>query len=244
MKKIKDYIEVHPFLFWSAIISTILGIIPFFIFLCYEELRFCSWVFLVPIIFVFIILKIANRTFIKHPSATKIVTFILGIFIILFVQIFVAGCFYILATLWGICGSYTDVKYYKKSLNKLACQTCIEHFPQEIPKNAKNVQLYQNYGNWHGNEGITLKFQIDNDYINKQINKNRYVNIQKYYENDSSLNKAVIYYNNGVIKTDGCIAHLIDDKEHTNKEFASYKYSYGICVNNDKNEIIYFYSNP
>ncbi|MBR6127968.1 hypothetical protein IKQ21_09820 [bacterium] len=219
-----------------------LALPPFAVFLTVEELRLESFIFLLPSIFVIFIAWIANKTSAKHPKATKILSFVFNIFILIFVQIIISLCIFLLSLVWGTSGNFENVKDYKKALRKIDWQEKIAHFPKEIPADAKNVQLYQDYGSWFGSEGITLKFAIDREYIQNELNKYKYVKIVDYnYDVSPSL---YIYDDNGRIKTIGCKAYIINDREHEKLEGHYFPYAYGFCVNEKQNEIIYFYSDP
>ena len=238
---IKFFVKEHKFLYAAIIFSIILAMVPFIIFFTIEELRIASFVFILPTFLVIFVAIVANKTSKNYAKITKILSFILNIFILFFFQMFLSICIFIIGLLWGVSGNYSDAKDYNKALKKISWQEKVAHFPQVIPSNAQNIQLYQNYGSWFGSEGITLKFKADKDYINNEISKYNYVNIMYLNKYDESL---YIYDDNGRIKTDECRAYIINDRAHEKLEGNYFPYTYGFCVNDNTNEIIYFYSNP
>ncbi len=234
MKSVLSFIKTHPFFAISIFVSSILGIMPFVIYLTIEELRWAAFVFLIPLCFVALICFFALKTQSRKPIVTNIIATLLNIFIIFFVQLYLCGIS-ILLILWCSGGSFDNPKDYKKAKSKIERQEYIKHFPAEIPANATDIQLHQSYGSWFGSEGITLKFKADDDYIKNELSKYKY---KKIVDHDLyNVNESFEFYtDNGRILANHCKEHIID--------FERYKYGCGICVNINQNEIIYYYSYP
>ncbi len=240
MLKIDEFRKAHLFLFLAVVCSSVLGILPAGLCFISDELRVAGFIFLIPSLFVILVAFIANKTSRKFKIITNIFTFVLNLFVIIFIQFYVGSGIFIFMNFAG--GHYTDIKYYKKALTKISYQERIKHFPLKIPKNAQDVELYEYYGNWHGSEGITLKITIDSEYIENELKKYKYVDIKNY----SSYNaeQPFIESDNGRIKIDGCKLYVINDREHEKLEGHHFPYSYGFCIFKDKNQIIYYYTNP
>ena len=102
-------------------------------------------------------------------------------------------------------------------MNTIWKQKCVEHFPKSIPENAKNIQFNQEQNEWFGSEAIILKFNIDKEYINKELKKYNF----KYKENtDSYISKKynshkpdAMMTDGNRIKTEGFTLYIIDDRE-------------------------------
>lgn len=77
------------------IISIILATLPFLNLLTkYHSLR--GIVFYIPVIFIIFMSLIAVKTYKKFPKTTKWITAILGFLIIIFVQIYINGFFWVI----------------------------------------------------------------------------------------------------------------------------------------------------
>ncbi len=128
-------------------------------------------------------------------------------------------------------------KDYQKSLKYITNQSRIKHFPEKIPEDARNIKIYKDAG-YFGSEKIYLKFITNKQYIQNELSKYDFVEVEKPEERNRNLeflslspgNISLYAYNLYIIKK-GC-----NERKRC--------YSYGIAVNNEINEILYYYSSP
>ena len=123
---------------------------------------------IIPCISSLIMLLIGKHTSLKHPKSTKIAVNIinLSVFITHFCFTFIIFCF-----IWAFSDiddpEYRDIKDYQKAL-KTYYPEAVEHFPKQIPQNAKNISMVKNPGGFLGDSDFYLKFDADNEYIQKE----------------------------------------------------------------------------
>lgn len=128
-------------------------------------------------------------------------------------------------------------KNYQKSLKYITNQSGVKHFPEKIPEDARNITIYKNAG-YFGSEKIYLKFITNKQYIQNELSKYDFVEVEKPEERNRNLeflslspgNISLYTYNLYIIKK-GC-----NERRRC--------FSYGIAVNNELNEILYYYSSP
>ena len=240
----KLFKTTHPFLFCTLIISSILSFFPCLISLIYFEPdnKMIGFIFLIPLIVVFIVCVLAINIFKYFPILSRIVSFLINCFVILFIQLFIG--FFIFCYCWGIDEEQkcNQVKHYSKALTAVNSERT-KHFPRKIPDNAKNIELKTSYMSFFGSEDIYLKFDTDKSYIDKELKKYKYVNV---YIN-GKCQKTCKYdhrFYNGNINIDGFTFYIINDRENENLPEHHFPYHYGIGVNYDKNQIIYYYEDP
>ncbi len=132
---------------------------------------------LLPIATSLIILLIGKKTNTKHPKITKIFANIINIAVLL-----IHGFYVLLIFLfyWAFSDiddyEYTDVKDYQKAIDSYYFEA-VEHFPKEIPSEAQNVSLLRTPGGFLGDSSFYLKFDISENYIQKE--KEKYVKERK-----------------------------------------------------------------
>ena len=238
MNKIKTFLRVcftwKSILFLSVIVSFAISIILYLLSLLlswYGTLVVGLWLF-VPAIFVTLIYFIGSKTTEKFPKATKIISAILNLIIILFLQIFICG----VMTLF-FSGLFerpvTGIKDYDYALTSIGLQDRIKHFPSQIPKNASNIKLYKYTHNWFGSEEIYLYFDTDKDYIDKELSKYTFQKIQGPYENKEDYEYFFRIVGSYKLRKEGYKVYIIK---------ADTGFSYGIAVKG--NQIMYYYSYP
>lgn len=201
-----------------------------------------GFVFLIPPLVVLIIYAIAIHIFQYFPVLTKILSFLLNVFVILFIQIFIGLIVFYFC--WGFDKELkcNQVKNYSEALTMVNPERT-KHFPSKIPDNATNVELKTSYISFFGSEDIYLKFNIDKSYIDEELKKYKYVNVYK----NGKWQKPKKYdhrFYSGDINIDGFTFYVINDLENENLPGHHFPYHYGIGVNYDKNQIIYYYENP
>lgn len=246
-----DLIKNHKFLFFAVVFSFLVAV-----FSCVYAISnikpaniIYNLIFFIPFLFVCLISFAACNTFKKHSMITKISSFVLNILIIGFFQIGTIIFMFMLANLFPEQDpSYQSPNNYKIALNTVWAQKCIEHFPKQIPENAKNVEFYKTNNNWFGSEAVTLKFEIDKKYIDKELKKYKF----QYVENPDKLDMNeynshrpdAMMTDNNRIKTENFIFYIINDRESEIPHQNGFPYHYGIAVNDKLNQIIYYYTCP
>ena len=133
---------------------------------------------------------------------------------------------------------YTDPKNYQTIKEKIEKQDKLSHFPNNIPTEAKDIELFGFNSMPYGGEALMLSFSANKEYINNELKKYDFVNKndkigkeQKLYHvykmNDKFNEKDYTYF---VIKN--------ADNEQAPNIFPYYN---GIGVNKDKTRILYYY---
>ena len=252
--KYKIFIKGHKFLLSAIVVSCAFAFISFTLFSVLYSRTLTSvlknFVFFIPAFVIFLISLAACKTFAIHPKITKIFSFLLNIFILIYFQIIFFFVMLFYAELFPEPDPhYFDPLNYKEAIKTIWKQDCVKHFPDEIPENAKNIEFNKENDNFFGSEAIALKFDIDREYINKELKKYKF-NYKENFDNDNnqyrynSHRPDAMMTDNGRIKTEGFIFYIINDKESDKIMQNHFPYHYGIAVNEKTNQIIYYYTCP
>lgn len=237
MTKLKTFfIELrkkHIFLFVAIIISFILSFVPFFycfltFFLAY---KLVGYLFLLPFVILLFFNIIATKFYNKYQVITKILTFLINIFIIIVVQIIIGSIFLFLSYESNIASVGNNPKYYTKILEHFPREYIIQ-FPPKIPSNAKNVQLHSEIFSFLGSQEIVLKFDTDKRYIRSELEK------YKFKSKENTNHYAFSTMGGGKIKIEDFTLFVIDGN------LGRWARNYGIGVNKDFTQILYYYTNP
>lgn len=232
----------HKFLFAAIIVSLVFAVLPCLLCIfCFENDKIFGLFFFIPVIIVLIISITAMQLHKFFPRLTNVITFLLNSFIIIFVQLIGGFIIFILLAMLDADTIFDNPKYYQKALKSISYKNRIAHFPETIPQNAKDIELYKASSHWFGSEEILLKYTTDKNSIDKEITKHKYIRTK------TAENGYLPYpmpTDNGRIKLDGFIFYIINDRENENLEGYHFPYHYGIGVNDDKNQIIYYYISP
>lgn len=225
-KFFKELKTNHKFLFIALILSFILSALPcFFIIAVFFENKQYGFIFFVPFLIILIINIIAIKIFKHIPKITKFITFILNSFIIVIIQMFCA--LFLLSFMIIANDEYMRDKpeFYEKVLTSYP-EERTAHFPRHIPQNATNVEMDADMWSFQGGQSIYIKFDIDKDYIDKELKK------YKFKSKESNNNNYIC----GILMKD-YILYIIDGKYERFGKFSA------IGVNKKSNTIIYFYCN-
>jgi len=242
MKSIKNYfiyfVKNHIFLFILFIISFFVASLAFswftvifpmdwwFGFICYLP-------FIVVCIFSVLAVKIGSININKHlEKIIRIVIFCLNLLIIFIIQICIIFFFLMLETVFNEADMLNKVENYEENFSHFPSEM-IKHFPEHIPQNAKNVQIYSDAITFQGSQVFVLKFDIDKEYTKKELHKHKF----KYKETPDHYAFRVITNNNN-INTNNFTFYVIDGSLNRHAQ------NHGIAVNKDFSQIIYYYSNP
>ena len=238
IKFVKIILKILKYLFItvSLLISTLIGIVSCCTVLsCVSKVTILNILFLtlylIPTILIFVIFFFSNKYTGKYSIMLKTLSYIaICILINLHIAMFAYTLSYSLGCAVEKNEPYNPIRpisEYSKFVKNKTSRT--EHFPDKIPINATNVELYQ--GVWlHGDVEIYLKFNIDDEYINNELKNHQYTAIttgDKYIghePHDRMKNKDDVYY-------------ILGDLLQMHRG-----YSYGIVVNRKTHEIIYYYS--
>lgn len=231
VKTIKQYIKEHKFLTITMILSFIISILI----LCIKVKLYLFSI--IPFVIICTFCFIETKTMKKFPLITKIIGSLLNIAFIL-AQILLYLVLFSYSSLFSYTPTYENPKDYKKAIKRIWVKECIIHFPTGIPKNAKNVLMEQNTNNFFGSESFYLQFDIDKEYIEKELEKYNFISKTKYSEYKN--NHMIIWHN----LDDSYIFYLIGDRDTENKGLSSFPYHYGIATNEEKNSVLYYYENP
>ena len=223
----------HFFLFLALICSFLLAIIPCiycFIKFYYTYNKIYGLYFFIPFFIMLFLSILANFIHKKKPALTNIITFFVNIFIIFVIQVIMGYFYFSVLYANNINSIGCDIKYYSKILQYFP-QDKIYHFPQNIPKNTKNVQLYSEICNFFGSQEVVLKFDADKQFIKSELKKYKFKSI----ENTSHY--AFSTMGGRKIKVDDFMLHVIDGG------LGRWAKNYGIGVNKEFNQILYYYTN-
>ena len=221
----------------SLLISILVGIISCCIVLlsCVSNVTIFNVLFLglyfIPTVLVFVIFFFSNKYIGKYSILLKTLSYIAICILVNFhITILAYTLSYSLGCTVEKNETYNPIRpisEYSKFVKNRTTRTA--HFPDEIPPNATNVELYRNYM-FHGDVEEYLKFNIDNGYINNELKNYQYTTIitgDKYTGHPPrgrGRDKDDVYY-------------ILGDLLQWHRG-----YSYGIVVNRKTHEIIYYYS--
>lgn len=195
-------------------------------------------IMIIPFITIYLLGFIYTKLFSKNKHLIKIVTGIISTIIII-IQIYFS-----FATIL-CCFLFQDIRYdnpkdYNKALKAINNSSRIRHFPKKIPNNAKNIILHMDRSNWFGSETIIVKFDIDKNYIDNELEKYNYIHVddlEKYLHIMQGM-----LTNNYEINIDNYNLYIIGDREHEHPNEHMFFYHYGIAVKD--NSIAYYYTCP
>ena len=232
--KILDYC----FLIGAVLISTLFGIITL---LWFPALLTQSFIlnilvinlfivlFFTPAILIIVIFFVAKKYNGKNSQLLKILSYFL-ICALIFFHLAISRCYVIYEDYMDKKEPYNPIRpisEYNKFAENKTSET--SHFPDVIPPNATNVELYRNYL-FHGDVEEYLKFKIDDEYINNELKNYQYTTI-------ITGDKYTGHPPRGRTKNKDDVYYILGDLLQMHRG-----YSYGIVVNRKTHEIIYYYS--
>ena len=254
----KQFIKNNPFIFAVIICSIVLFLISIVVcrFVLLSILKDDIELGIIPTTIVYsslylLAILFTNFSYIFFKKILKKRQFIIKT--ISFITNFLILCYQAFFCLFIIIASYffahpnledefkpiTSPESYIEAKESISCSKCIKHFPEVIPETARNVEFYK-YINWFGAEGIFLGYDIDKDYIEKNVSKQNC----KYYSlpNDNLRSRemhtmGVIEFDDGFINTDDytfCVLNPLKTRK------TSFIPQYGIAFRQD--HIIYYYN--
>lgn len=241
----KNTFKLHPYLFIANLISIVFGGLQFiycvFVF-DNSENKLIGFIFLFPIFLMLVISSLVIKFFKLCPWFFKIFSFVFNVAFLFMVQIIMAGFILAFVELGDISITENNIQNYEHTISyKHSTRTA--HFPRKIPEQATDVNLEIENCVFFGSERIYLKFKADRAYIDNEIKKYSYVNTMKDGKCSSECKYSYNFYTNK-IDLDGLTFYIINDREHEDLPGHHFPYHYGIGVNYDTNEILYYYECP
>ncbi len=247
----KKFIQQHKLLFTSivlsftiAVIFSILSILTFSDdYTTLSDILGFTFIPLFPVLLILLISFIATKTYAKHPKITKIITGTI-ITLILLLQVLISFFVFSIESAFNN-KHYDKPQSYIQALHSIHRPRCIEHFPERIPPNARNIKMKKYENSWFGSEEIFLKFDIDEKYIENELKKYKFVYIENAETTEHAfakylLNEADVPYE----QEKNFTFYIINDKQSEVPPQNKFLYHYGIITNDNKTTIIYYYINP
>ena len=241
LKICKVVVEKHKFLTLANFIVIFLGLLACIYCLIYfePENKVNSFLYLCPILAVYIVSLLAYFIFKKFSTLSRIFSALLNTTIIL-LQIFVT------IVTFAFCPYDEEIDYteYNKVANYrqtilLYNHKRVAHFPAKIPKEATNIVIDARPVDYFGSQRIYLKFDINKEYINNELKKYSYIKILDYHKASEQYG-----YFASNIDFSKYIYFVINDKAHEKLEKQDFPYHYGIATNREQNQILYYYDYP
>lgn len=233
----------HKFLALATILSLLIGmIVPVYRMILDKDFVFYSdtFYYFIPTMIILVLSLIFVLVYKKNPICVKVFSSVINT-LLLIVEAFYVFLFCTLISILNSDRTFSDPTEYVEALNSVNCSSCVAHFPRELPVNAKEIQLYKSQSSWHGGVDMLLKFNIDEIYINNEIKKNKYIKIEN-LRNSSFFYKSIVAGSGGKVKIDDFTFYVIKDKTFGSSGDIANTYSYGIGVNKDIKQIIYYFS--
>ncbi len=236
----------HKYLFLASLISFFAGLFCYvFSALLFPDIltiRLGFWYF-VPFILTLAVYFFVGIMLHKYfPGFAKILAFLLNFFIIAILQIFIScGNFFVISILYDD-KAYADYNNYPKALSSIRTSSMIKHFPSSLPPNAKNPGLFKSSNGFFGSEEIFLSFESDNEYIQKELKKYKYIKTEGPYENEKQYSNNPIHYlatSKLNLKKTNFKFYTIEDNTTIKSNFET---EYGIAINTKTNTILYYYA--
>lgn len=132
-------------------------------------------------------------------------------------------------------------KNYPIALSDIKNKEEILHFPAKIPEGAKNIKVYEYSDMPYNGEILLLNFEIDENYIDKELKRNKFINKDKLGDAQK------IYYVPKVssdFKINEYTYFVLDTKDNRSFYPKYFPYFTGIGIKNNKSAILYYYIFP
>ena len=241
MYTIKQFAKEHKFLSYSVILSFILCF-PVFIIYFSSNRDISSFLLLTPFLLILLNNIIAYFTFPKFPKVTKWISTLINTLMLLIITLGIAIILIIIFAIFRPDKDYTDFKQYEEAKKSIYAQYRIQHFPQTLPEDATNIHFYKNHHPWFGSEGILLEFNTNKNFIENELKKYKFINID-------TINADRYRYNYMLagsqdFNIEGFTFYVINDRDNENPPEHHFPYHYGIGVSPDFTQIIYYYDCP
>lgn len=241
MQKIAKFINSvknktkNKFLYCVCLISFIFALTVFC--LLFKKAGFAGILYFIPVLIAFVICIVSIHLSKNLSKPFKTAVSILSAAAIFVIQFYFTAALFFISHAGNFNQTdkvYNDAKSYNEAIKSVKAQSYIKHFPPEIPSGAKNIKLHKNSNSFFGSEWISLSFEINNYYINKELKKynfietknNKYNPVRDYAVNNLNLDKTNFKF-------------YVIGNNSTDK--SGFPLEYGIAVNNKTNTILYYY---
>jgi len=241
LKKLEIVFDNHKYISYANILSILLGFLPFcYCFIAFKlENKVDGIDFLLPIPFVYFISHFSASISEKHPKWSKVISIIINGAIIIFIQIIFAINSFMYVYQCNKEYAHREYRDYASTVSSMR-QDRVGHFPRKVPQEANDVAMKLDGTSWFGSEDLYLKFKTNKEYIENELQKHEYVKVVKY--KDLKPFEYSFYFND--VDLGDYTLYVINDREHENLPEHHFPYHFGIGVNSDKTEILYYYENP
>lgn len=241
-------------LFYTFLVSLIIAIISYvvllIIFMVIKSLDaatvFTSLICFIPTILIALTSFIGSKIKNKNSKIIKILIAILNSLVIFLVQVCIGGFFlfsiYVVSYAMKPTPIYTEAYQYKEALESVNWQSRIKHFPKEIPVDAQDIVFHKDSSNWFGSEDIGLKFKIDKQYIDNTLKQHHFIKKNIPFTMDEYYLRPPRFIMNDLKANMEEYKYYIIGNDDNDKN--GYGKEYGIAVNENTNEIIFYYANP
>lgn len=241
---VSGFKENQPFVFRLMVLSFILATIPFLYCLIaffYPNKLLYTWIFFIPFVVVFSISLISFFVHRKFPLFVNLIACLLNLFIILVIQCFCG--LYVFSFLFCANEEYKFDKpeYYEEVIEHFE-KDKVAHFPKHIPEGAKDVEMWGDYLSFFGSEKFLLKFNADKKYIENELKKYKFISIESYKKFENRLDYVI--KDGKSFKKEDFTYYIISDRENDKPTRHCFPYHYGLAINHDKTQILYYYSDP
>ena len=125
---------------------------------------------ILPFLSSFIIAIIGSYTKQKHPLITKIIVNILNLLIISIYSFIFLIVLSFDSAMKDLAIEYVKLEDYEKALHSYTPEA-VKHFPQKIPSNVSNIEMYMSPSSFNGDSDFHLKFDADKAYIQEVKDK-------------------------------------------------------------------------
>ena len=248
---INNLFKIHKLIFCSLLFALLICILNFSLLFIIKFNSFYNLLAFIP----FILILLSYFLYIKNiENLNKFLKCILLVFAVILHIINIA----FMVLLFGVLSFFTEMNKIDKQYenpaeytiakNSINSQYRINHFPNEIPTEAKNIHFYKYCNSWFGSEGMLLEFDIDKKYIENELQTYKFIaidNIPKNPEYDRGYN----IYNHMLAGSNNFdinnfTFYVINNRNNENPSGHHFPYHYGIGVNKEHNRILYYYDCP
>lgn len=127
-----------------------------------------------------------------------------------------------------------------KKLSKYRYNDYINYFPKEIPKEYEAASYYRTYGFWQGGDFIVLYLQLDSDSISDYKSKFEKINVKRHDDMKSNFTYFNTPYVEGI--TSDFKMYTVESK-CDKSGYCNHGLDKHVVINENTNEIIFFYGN-
>lgn len=148
---------------------------------------------------------------------------------------------YLLFDLFYLNRPITNVQKYENVLSSIEKQSEINHFPKEIPLEAKDVKFYYWTSSTNGSL-LLLQFKINEKYIQNELKRLSFIN---YYQQIGCRQNIYHFpYQKGFINPNNLTFFVLKNKDNEYIFKKYFPYFSGIGIDRTMEHIVYYYIEP